>query len=254
MRRVASIGTSRRERATLWVPLEPTPLADMYRPARLLEVGAEYEVIVGDKVWYRFTVDEGVDVTPPAFAGARSAAFRRYSYSGIACDHGEPREIVIEHDDLPRDVAFTVVSVRRQDAAGPAWQEITGVGDASRNGRRDRTLLSSDTCIASPPPPPIERGATYCLSIAAYDAAGNAAGGDVEVCKPVMQCDVGSWTCPPRAGEPVYDPTGDPEVVIKNIEVAGWLRARLRPFRTPLGVVFVLAAWRIRRRRRQVMI
>jgi len=179
-------------------------------------------------------------------------AFRRYGDSDFACDEGQPREIVIEHDDLPRDVAFTVVSVRRQDAAGPAWQTITDVGDGSRDGRRGRTLLSSDICAATPAPPSIERGATYCLSIAAYDAAGNAAGGDVEVCTPVVQCDVGSATCPGRDGEPVE--TGDPEALIKNIEVAGWLRARLRPFRTPLGVLVVLAAWRIRRRRRQVMI
>ncbi len=251
LRRIEVMGCPGGVRPTTSVPLEPVGMPDFYRPSKPLEVGGYYELTVGSSVVDHFVVHHDLDVTPPAFGGARSVRLYRFKHASYD-DAGEPRDIVIEHDPLPREVAFTVVSVRRADGSRPVWRRNAAIGEGTPIGRRDRTVLSSLTCLPDPLPP-IEPGATYCVAIEAYDSAGNAAGRDVEVCSRAVQCSDESWTCPSHGHWRVQPRNPrDPEVPLRDMEIPGWMRAR--SICAALAVLFLLLAWGIRRARHRPVV
>ena len=248
LRRVAPTGPPGRRRWSESIPLAPLGVGDLWRPERLLEVGAEYEVVVGSDVWYRFIVERDVDVSPPDFAGVKAATFRRHDVV-TSGDDGPGREIVIAHDPLPAGVAFIVVSVRRHGPGEIASRQTLGLRRGMM-GDRHLTVLSSSCGYDKPPP--IEVGATYCVSVIAHDAAGNASGGDVEVCSPVIDCRDPGWgdllRCPQPHGTAIYLP-GPDEVQLKEVTLPVWASPRMRSLASVVAVLVVFAAWRWRRRR-----
>ena len=223
LRRVAPMGPPGRRWRAESIPLAPLGVGDLWRPERLLEVGAAYEIVVGLDASSRFVVEGDVDVSPPDFAGVRAATFRRSA--------GETTVEIIHHR-LPPDVAFTVVRARRQGLGRIGTLKMLGFRQGVMMGDfRNLTVLSSVCDFADAPP--MEIGATYCVSVAALDAAGNASGGDVEVCSPVI------------------GPPPDPdEVQLKEVTLPVWASPRVRSAASMVAVLVLFAAWRWRRRRR----
>jgi hypothetical protein len=82
----------------------------------------------------------------------------------------------------------------------------------------------------------MEVGDTYCVSVAALDAAGNASGGDVEVCSPVIEL--------------LPDPD---EIQLKEVSLPVWASPRARSAASMVAVLVLFAAWRWRRRRARSM-
>lgn len=244
LKRVAPVASSRKQHSSEFIALIPLGRDSLYRPAELLELGASYEVVVDGETRSRFTVAEEVDDVAPAFAGARSVRLRRYD-GGSCCDGGPGREIEIAHDPAPLDVAFMVVSVRRVDKSEPPWRSVVGVGTGvPGEDRRDRKFLSTNGCVGAAAPA-IEIDARYCVSVVAHDAAGNAAGGDVEVCDRVADCRPYTHDpipeCPRFFGAMGYPAIPTDEIELKDASPARWLWGRARVAVHPLSFgVFVV--------------
>ena len=225
LRRVATMGAPGPQRRSESIPLAALGVGDLWRPERLLEVGAEYEVVVGPDVWSGFVVERDVDVSPPDFAGVTAATFRRHDWATT---------VEVTHHPLPLDVAFIVVRLRRRGPGGIGSPQMLGIRRGVTSHRRELTVLSS-TCDF-PNAPPIEVGATYCVSIVAHDAAGNASRGDVEVCSPVIEF-----------------PPGPEEIGLKDVTLPCWASARARLAASILALLVLCAAWRWHRRRRALV-
>jgi hypothetical protein len=245
LKRVAPVGPSRRQRSGELIALVPLGRDSLYRPAGLLDIGATYEVVVDGETRSSFTIDEEVDDVAPAFAGARSLRLRRYD-AWSNCDVGAGREIDIAYEPVPPGVAFLVLSVRRVDTGEPPWRRVIGVGtNVGPENRRDLTILSSDMCVGEEAPAH-EIDARYCVSVAAHAAAGNASGGDVEVCDRVADCRPYTRDpipeCPRFVGAPEY-PAATDEIELKDASPKRWLWDRARMAVHPLsfaGFVVVL--------------
>jgi hypothetical protein len=244
LKRVAPVGPSRRQRSAEWIALVPLGRDSLYRPAELLDLGATYELVVDGETRSHFTIAEEVDDIAPAFAGARSVSLRRYD-RGSSCDAALGREIEIAYDSVPLDVAFMVVSVRRLDKREPPWRSVVGVGTRLWDEyRRDRTILSSNGCVGAEAPA-IEIDARYCVSVVAHDAAGNASGGDVEVCDRVADCRPYTRDpipeCPRPVGALEFRAEPIDEIELKDASPERWLWGRARVAVHPLSFgVFVV--------------
>jgi hypothetical protein len=245
LKRVAPVAPSRKQHASEFVALVPLGRDSLYRPAELLELGATYEVVVDGETRSAFTIDEEVDNDAPEFAGARSVSLRRYEGRNC-CDAGPAREIEIAYDTVPLDLAFMVVSVRRVDKSEPPWRSVVGVGTRMwGDNRRDRTFLSSNGCVGAAAPA-IEIDARYCVSVAAYDAAGNTAGGEAEVCDRVADCRPYTFDPIPECPRPLSHPElvagpPDDEIPLKDASPERWLLERARVAVHPTSfAVFVL--------------
>lgn len=129
---------------------------------------------------------------------------------------------------MPADVAYLVVAVRRVDASEPPWRKLVGVERGESFG--DLTVLSSDMCLPNGAPA-IEIDARYCVSVVAYDAAGNASGGDVEVCDRVADCRPYTRDpipeCPRPFSAPEF-PAATDEIELKDASPKRWLWERAR--------------------------
>jgi hypothetical protein len=154
---------------------------------RSLLANTTYEVMVGQAAVGRFTTGSSVDVVPPSFDGLGTAAGFVFpdSDNGTCRRAGEPlQRIELGYDDGGADIALRLLRVRRPGditffevplATRPA-------GTPYSSGR----VLENTAC--SPRAPVLEAGVTYCASVVAFDAAGNAAGHDVERCFIATTC------------------------------------------------------------------
>jgi hypothetical protein len=172
------------------------------QPDELLAAGAEYEIIVPPSLFHErvttFTVGDTLDESPPAFAGLAALAAHTYQFPNpdgcfLGCISGGDRLSRLELTyDLPgADTAFLMLEVRHHDDLGPSHLVPFPWGP--------QEYVEGMDCW--PAIPRLEPGETYCARLLAYDAAGNVAGADAEVCAVARSCaNIPDEHCIPERG------------------------------------------------------
>ena len=144
----------------------------------------------------RFTTGLERDATPPPYAGLSAFTPEQQAYpapalsmcqsSCVEAVDGMVNRLRLQH--LPGDgVIWYRLEVRRADAAAPFYDVPLTVDEVE--------LIRPFECATRAPV--LEGDGAYCARLTAYDAAGNAAGGDVEVCHETVTCKARDVDCAP---------------------------------------------------------
>jgi hypothetical protein len=143
-------------------------------------------------------------------------------------------QVTLDYDSFPADMMFGVLSVRREGEPEPFFTLPVRDRPLNDNFPMPTTIAST---ICGPNAPELVARDVYCATLAAYDASGNVAGGDAEVCAVAQACaetDLLSAACEPAPDEPAS---------------SGGCALSQRPGGRQATIVLLLFAIALRRRR-----
>lgn len=162
-------------------------------PTVALAPNTTYEVVVDSQVPTRstFLTGDGTDLTPPAFDGLVSLAPETMRYpienaeGGFCFDScvegtGHISRLRLGFAEPPAEAALVTFTLLRDGAV------VDELAMPSNFNEPAGHVLGFSTCERRSPV--LEPGASYCGRLTAYDAAGNTAGGTVEVCAVAEAC------------------------------------------------------------------
>jgi len=144
----------------------------------------------------RFTTGTARDDAPPSFAGLTgfvpeqqeypAPALRECVNSCVLRVDGRVNRIRLQHG-AGEGVIWYRLQVREAEAAAPFYEAALEVGATD--------LIRPFVCGTQPPV--LDPDRSYCARLTAHDAAGNTAGGEVEVCTATETCTARDVDCLP---------------------------------------------------------
>ena len=143
----------------------------------------------------RFITGDAPDNDPPVFGGLTSFATEAQLYDTCATcaisQDGRVSRIRLDHAPVSDAVRFELAVRRVGEAEAFSLMGLPPDHPSAFGHFRCGTIA-----------PTLEPGASYCGRLSAFDAAGNAAGGDVEMCSETPECGMNDdLTCRPRDDE-----------------------------------------------------
>lgn len=163
-----------------------------------LEPQTEYQLTWQTEwVWVQttFTTGATMDMTPPSFEGLESIRLETMTYPIDGCRSScvEDRSGHISRIHLdytyPEDAVIVILELLDPTTRQPVDQ-LTMIRDGASH------YLGFETCEVRAPV--LDPEGSYCARLTAYDLAGNASGGSVEICESVTRC-APEGSCEPAA-------------------------------------------------------